>query len=102
MNLTGRPIFQKTAATKDKRRLEAVANLPCCICHEYGMLQETPTAVHHCIHGRHGQHKAPDSMTIPLCWRHHQGPDGVHTRPAWWRENFGEDTRWISWTEERI
>lgn len=92
---------------KDPARLAAVAALPCCICHEYGMQQLSRTMVHHCIHGRYSTARAPDSMTIPLCDGHHQGDwdtskIALHREPAAWKAAYGVDTDWISWTEERL
>lgn len=94
-------------APKDPDRLTAVRNLPCCICHEYWMPQFSPTQAHHCIHGRFSAKKAPDNMAIPLCEGHHQGlldtsKIAIHNRPSEWKRLYGEDTRWISWTEERL
>ena len=99
--------FKPPKVKKDRARLVAVSALPCCICHEYGLPQLSPTQVHHCIHGRFGTLRAPDSMTIPLCHGHHQGDldtskVAVHREPALWRELYGDDTDWISWTEDRI
>ncbi|MDE0590450.1 Ref family recombination enhancement nuclease [Halocynthiibacter sp. C4] len=93
--------------SKDKARLAAVAELDCCICLEYGMPQNSPTQVHHCIMGRHSTRRAPDSMTIPLCEGHHLGmfdasKVAIHREPKSWRESYGADTDWISWTEERL
>ena len=108
-DLSGRgPMGQKVKVKRqDKARLAAVAALPCCICFEYGLPQLSPTHVHHCIHGRHSTRRAPDSMTIPLCEGHHQGllditKVALHRHPAEWKRAYGEDTRWLSWVEERI
>lgn len=103
-----RPIHQKaTREGKDPARLAAVAAMPCVICHEWGMVQTSPTQVHHCIHGRFGSRKAPDSMTLPLCEGHHQGlrdtsKIALHREPDAWRAAYGEDVDWISWVEERL
>ena len=108
MNLTGRPIYAKPEReARDPARMAKVADMPCCICHEYGLPQLSPTQVHHCIHGRYGTRRAPDSMTIPLCEGHHMGLlDGtkvaLHRQSSEWRKAYGDDTRWISWTEERL
>lgn len=92
---------------KDPVRLAKVAKLPCVICHEWNMPQLSPTQVHHCIHGRQGTRRAPDSMTIPLCEGHHIGmfdtsKIALHQAPAQWREEYGPDTDWIGWTEARL
>ena len=88
--------------------LEAVRELPCVIClhHTGGPL--TGSSAHHVIHtkdagqGSRGQRKTPDTMAIPLCWKHHQGPDGVHTRPEWWKANFGLDVDYIAATRDAL
>lgn len=88
--------------------LAAVRELPCCIClhHTGGPL--TGSSAHHVIHtkdagqGNRGQRKTPDTMAIPLCWNHHQGPDGVHTRPEWWKANFGLDIDYIAATRDAL
>ena len=87
-----------------KARLAAVASLPCIICREYGFKQESRTQVHHCIHGRYSTKRAPDSMTIPLCEGHHQGlrdtsKIALHREPDRWRQEYGQDTDWISAVE---
>ena len=110
MNLMGKgpPGLKQPLQRKDKARMAAIAAMPCVICHEYGLPQASPTQVHHCIHGRNSMGKrAPDSMTIPLCEGHHQGlmdtsKIALHREPAQWRLHYGDDTRFISWVEERL
>lgn len=108
MDLSQRPIPQKTARPiNDAGRLAMVASMPCVVCFEYDEEQLSRTQVHHCIHGRHGTRRAPDTMTIPLCEGHHQGLRdttklALHQRPALWRETYGPDTDWLSWVEQRI
>lgn len=109
MNLLRKPPLGQKAerGRKDPRRLAAVAAMPCVICHEYWLPQVSPTQVHHCIHGRHGTNRSPDSMTIPLCEGHHIGDFdqtkvALHRQPAEWKRAYGEDTRWLSWVEERL
>ena len=92
---------------KDRKRLAAVAEMPCVICHEFWEPQSSPTQVHHCIHGRYSTKRAPDCMTIPLCEGHHQGnfdtsKTALHREPKSWREKYGDDTQWLSWVEERL
>ena len=92
---------------KDPEWLAQVASLPCVICAEYGMQQLSPTQVHHCIHGRYSARRAPDRMTIPLCEGHHQGlldttKTALHQEPSKWKRLYGEDTTWISWTENKL
>ena len=109
MNLANKPpLGLKTERQgKDPKHLQRVRDLPCVICTEYGMQQNTPTAAHHCIHGRHGTRKSPDCMAIPLCEGHHQGlfdtsKIALHQQPSRWRAEYGNDTDWISWVEARL
>jgi hypothetical protein len=39
--------------------------------------------------------KAPDSMTIPLCYFHHLGAGGIHQDKAGWEAAHGPDTRFL-------
>lgn len=109
MNLAGKPPLglKQPVQRQDKARLAAVAAMPCVICHEWGLPQLSPTQVHHCIHGRHGTRRAPDSMTIPLCCGHHLGDldtskVALHRQPDEWKRLYGQDTDWISWVEVRL
>ncbi|RWR28805.1 DUF968 domain-containing protein [Sinirhodobacter populi] len=79
----------KPGAAEGKRHMARVAELPCVCC---GV---RPVHVHHVICGRFSQRRAPDTQVIPLCPFHHTGPDGIHTRRAWWVETFGEDTDYL-------
>lgn len=87
---------------KDPAYLAAIHDLPCVICECWGMIQTTPTVAHHTICGRYGQRKTPDRQAIPLCWHHHQGPDGIHTRREWWVGQFGADTDFIARTQDAV
>lgn len=98
-NLAGKPplgLKDKSVKKKDAARLEMVARLPCVCCGSW------PVTVHHCIHGRFSQHKRPDAETIPLCHDHHQGANGVHTRVAWWQEEFGQDVDYLPEVDRQI
>ena len=102
------PMGLKTPpAGRDPKRLAAVAAMPCVICYEWGLTQKSPTQAHHCIHVRHSQKRAPDSMTIPLCEGHHIGlmdtsKIALHRHPMAWREEYGDDVNWIGWVEARL
>jgi hypothetical protein len=108
MNLTQRPIYPKPEpAAPDLDHMGRVAELPCVICHEYGLPQNSRTTVHHVIHGRNGNRRVPDTMTIPLCEGHHQGlrdttKVAVHRSPDKWKRLYGEDHEWLSWVERRL
>lgn len=98
-------------AVKDAGHLERVSRLPCVICHEYGMAQNSPTEVHHCKSGRYGQTKVSDVLSIPLCHSHHhklwaipgdEAKTGFHNRQTTWEALYGADHEWIGWVEARL
>lgn len=88
MNLTQRPVYQKTPKAKPNRaRLARVKSLPCVICGA-----PPPSDAHHVICDRYGQHRASDEETIPLCKAHHQdGPDAIHNGKESWVAKYGPD-----------
>ena len=103
------PLGQKSNEDREsKERLAAVAEMPCVICHEYGLPQLSPTKVHHAIHGRYSMgQRAPDNMALPLCDGHHQGDFdtskiALHRQPTAWKAAYGLDVDWLSWVEERL
>jgi hypothetical protein len=112
MNITGRPIYQKPAPKKaDPVHMGRVAKLPCVICWEFDMRQNSPTEVHHCKSGRYGRNRSPDIMVIPLCHSHHhklrpypgdEDKIGFHNAQATWESEYGEDHEWLSWVEARL
>ncbi len=81
---------------KDPARLAAIARMGCEIC------GARPVQVHHCISGRYSQRKAPDSETIPLCWNHHLGPDGIHTDKTAWEALHGPDRGFLARVEKML
>lgn len=70
----------KCAATAaEKRHMGRVAALPCGVCGAPG-----PSIVHHMRSGFGAAQRAPNALTMPLCWEHHAGNTGIHgDRSAW-------------------
>ena len=107
-----RPPVQKVERqADDPAYLAEVRKLPCVICFEWDMQQNSPTEAHHCKSGRYGSRRTPDSMAIPLCHSHHNkmrpypGDEmkvGFHNSQATWEGLYGPDTDWLSWVEQRI
>lgn len=79
----------KRKPAKDFDHMEYVASQPCVICGYW------PVEVHHCISNRFSQARAPDDMTIPLCYNHHRGDAGIHTNKALWEQLYGPDTDYL-------
>jgi hypothetical protein len=78
----------KTAA--ERAHLNAVGSLPCIVCRRL-RLGESPAEVHHIREGQ-GRRRASDLETIPLCYPHHRGQDGIHHigTKAWHRRFWPE------------
>lgn len=84
------------AATADERRhMGRVAALGCCVCTRLG-LGATPAEVHHLRSGA-GAMRASHFDTIPLCFLHHRGQDGIHTLGTKaWQRRFGEEHAYLA------
>lgn len=81
-----------------------VRALPCIICHEFGMRQNSPTEAHHVKSGRYGSRKESDFDTLPLCHSHHnklrpypgdEAKVGFHNAQATWEGLYGEDHEYL-------
>lgn len=54
-----------------KKRIET---RPCVLCRYLGLADDSPASCHHLQTNR----LRKNEETIPLCWHHHQGPEGIH------------------------
>lgn len=73
---------------KNSRRLAAVAQLSCVAA---GCAQ-SPVTVHHI--GTYMGGGRDDNRTIPLCWDHHLGPEGIDGKKMGkrkWEEKYGSE-----------
>jgi hypothetical protein len=52
-----------------------IKQMPCIVCRLLDLTQLKLTDVHHIREDREARN---DFLTLPLCWDHHQGPQGVH------------------------
>lgn len=109
MNLAGKPPLGLKAekAKPDPAYLEKVRALPCCICENWGIQQQSATEAHHPIHDRFSRARVPDRMAIPLCRGHHMGDTGegkvaIHKNKTLWRKMFGPDHHYIAGTQDKI
>lgn len=99
-NLANRPPLGLKPAKEapDPARMAKVKQLPCVVCGA-----PPPSDAHHCICGRYGTRKAPDSMTIPLCKECHQdGPQAIHRGKASWIARNGNDFEFLDAVNEQI
>jgi hypothetical protein len=103
-----RPPAQKVGkAARDPAYLDAVRQLPCCICEAFGEVQMSPTTAHHPIHARHSNERVPDREAIPLCDGHHQGTFdrsklAIHRGKKTWRAKYGCDRDYIAQTQDKV
>ena len=122
MNLTKRPIFEKTPWTQAQRKpmrkvsakrqaflnsaegkaeaahMRRVKQLPCVICD-----MPPPSDAHHVFHGRYGNRKPSGYSTIPLCKEcHTDGPLAIHNDKAGWAERNGFDHEFIAVTADML
>lgn len=115
MNLTNRPIPQKGAkpvrGKAGSAHMARVRQLPCAICEEWGMTQNSPTEAHHVKSGRFSQAKESDLRVIPLCHSHHHkmraypgdaSKIGFHNGQETWELLYGPDYEWLNWVEVRL
>lgn len=81
-----------------------VRSLPCIICLEWEMPQNSPTEAHHVKSGRFGNAKESDFRTIPLCHSHHnklrpypgdEDKIGFHNGQKTWEALYGPDFEWL-------
>jgi hypothetical protein len=86
-----KPKSGKTA--EEKAHLGRVASLGCVICGK-------PACIHHIrITGEPRDHK----KVIPLCWDHHQGPNGIHTMGKKdWRFLYGHELDYLKQVMEEL
>jgi len=72
-----------TIATK--RHLNLVAGLGCIIC-------RNEACCHHIRAGQGMAQKSSDYECLPLCWNHHQGPEGIHhLGTKRWQKIYGDE-----------
>ncbi len=76
---------------EEKRHLGRVAALGCCVCNSLGY-EDSVAAIHHVRHGQGMGQRARHDQAIGLCFRHHQGPEGIHTLGTRaWEKLFGTE-----------
>ena len=101
-NLANKPPLglKKSKKKSDKKYLDYIRSLPCCVCEAFGEPQLSPTTAHHTIHDRFSGAKRSDREAIPLCDGHHQGlwdssKLAIHKEPKKWQEQYGKDYSFI-------
>lgn len=112
MNLTNQPVYQKgkklksgreprTGTKAGKLRMARVALLPCAV-REHGGCGGRIT-VQHCGTGAGG--RKDDMKTIPLCWEHHLGKEGIDGKrisKREWQEKYGTEAELLEKTNQLL
>lgn len=70
---------EKPTATQ-RRRLDAIARLPCLACVQEGKLQPNRTEVHHIVDKGYRRLSGGHDSVLPLCGFHHRGVLPAHPR----------------------
>ena len=65
--------------------MNRIAAMRCIHCELSGQEQQGRTYVHHIREGQGMAQRASDYLTVPLCYEHHQGTNGVHGTRAYLR-----------------
>ena len=88
---------------KEKKHMNAVAELGCAVCRRMGYAG-TPAELHHPRRLAGGWGRSSHMSVIPLCPEHHRGKTGVHGlgTKAFDRMSGTTQQELLTWTLERI
>lgn len=76
--------------------LDRVASLGCIIC-------GSPASIHHIRTGMGMGQRAGHFDVLPLCHRHHQGADGIHTiGTKVWQKKYGTEIELLKKVNQKI
>jgi len=78
-------------ATKaEKAFMNKMAEYGCVVCRWHEAVDDLPPSNLHHIRDKTGMGKK-DKDIIPLCWHHHQGPEGIHhLGKETWENKYGK------------
>ena len=79
-----------------KQHMERVASLGCIIC-------QGEAEVHHLLHQKGMGRRNSHFETIPLCFPHHRGEDGIHTiGRRKWEARYGTELELLERTRAQL
>lgn len=87
----------------EKKRNGLLSELGCALCFRiHGPHKPGPVQLHHLRGGGWGR-GGPETQ-MPLCWNHHDGPEGIHhVGTKLWEREFGVTQReLLAWTLARV
>lgn len=90
----------KQSMTRREReeRFSALAEMGCVICGR-------PAEIHHCKGHKFGcgmGKKSDDAFTIPLCYFHHAGQEGIHRGIPSWEKRYGTQLGWLRMVNRQL
>ena len=91
---------QREPRQHDKRHLDFIRSLPCCICGEDTTVEAAHIRTSSLQHGKRQtgmQEKPSDKWTVPLCGKHHREQHAAGNEIAWWT-SYGKDPFMIAIT----
>ena len=93
---------KRAATILEKSWMGAVASMGCCVCRRQG--RRGLAAVHHIRTGIGMGMRASHFDVLGLCYRHHQGEEGIHHmgRRAWERAIGITEMELLDWTKEAM
>lgn len=85
--------------TKERgERFDGLSQIGCCICRK-------PAQIHHLTGHKYrgmGQ-KAGDEFTIPLCYDHHTGKEGIHViGKKTWELRYSTQEAMLDWVNDKL
>jgi len=84
---------QRDPRQHDKRRLDFIRSLPCCICGDNTSTEAAHIRAGSINHDKRStgmQEKPSDRWTVPLCGEHHREQHAAGNEIAWWA-SYGKD-----------
>ena len=92
--------MRKQSLTKKEKdaRFSMLSDMGCVICQQ-------PPQIHHCkgyVFGCGMGQKADDAFTIPLCYSHHVGAEGIHRGVPSWEKKHGTQLGWLRLVNQQL
>ena len=76
-----------------------VASLGCIACAILEQTDDIPAQLHHPRTGQGKGQRASDWLVVPLCERHHEGKDGIHSG-TFYQKYRSDEMDLLAWTIE--
>lgn len=78
-----------------------VASIGCIACRNLENTRDVPAELHHPRTGQGKSQRASDWLVVPLCPRHHEGKDGIHSG-TFYQKYKSDEMDLLAWTIEAV